>query len=359
MRIVKDHEITIPVGAGNGYEIRLGGGMMRHSGALAAKLLGAGKTVVVTDTNVGPLYAPALRRSLEEAGFRVSIFTFPAGETSKNVRTLLRLYAFLAGENITRADSIVALGGGVTGDMAGFAAATWLRGIRWIGIPTTLLAQVDASVGGKTAVDLDEGKNLVGAFWQPSLVICDPDLLKTQDERNFRCGMAEVIKHACIRSAGLFDRLSQGNASSVSAQIIAENLTIKRDIVQRDEREAGERMLLNFGHTIGHAVEKLEHYQGSSHGEAVAVGMVAVTRHSERNGLTEKGTCDRLCALLRRYGLPCESGLPPADLVNAASNDKKRAGDLMNLVLLRRVGEAFVHPLPAASLPAFFGLDPK
>lgn len=344
----------IPVRTGRGYDIALGEGVLREAGARIAAVTKSRLAAVITDSNVKKLYAAAVQKSLEASGFRTALFAFPAGETSKSHRTLLAIYSFLASSGITRSDLIVALGGGVVGDVAGFAAATWQRGIDFVQIPTTLLAQVDSSIGGKTAVDLPEGKNLVGAFWQPRLVLCDPATLRSLDRRNVACGMGEIIKHACIRSASLFETLERGAA--VTPAVIAQNLAIKRDVVEHDERESGERMVLNFGHTIGHAIEKLQHYSGATHGEAVAMGMVLITRASESNGLTPAGTADRIARLLGRYGLPAECRLPLGDMVRAAVQDKKRSGSLIRLVILRQIGKAVLLPLPVAELPAFFGL---
>lgn len=344
----------LPVHTGHGYDIALGKGVLGETGTRVAALTTSRRAAVITDSNVEKLYGAAVMESLRAAGFQAELFAFPAGETSKNHATLLTIYSFLARAEITRADLIVALGGGVVGDVAGFAAATWQRGIPFVQIPTTLLAQVDSSIGGKTAVDLPEGKNLVGAFWQPSLVLCDPLTLRTLDARNVACGMGEIVKHACIRSETLFETLERG--AEVTPAVIAQNLAIKRAVVEHDERERGERMVLNFGHTLGHAVEKLQHYAGATHGEAVAMGMVLMTHASERNGLTPACTADRIARLLARCGLPDRCDLPLKDIVQAAAGDKKRAGDRIRLIVLRRIGEAVIYPLPVAELPAFFGL---
>ena len=347
----------IRVNAGAGYDIHIREGLLDSAGELIKAVAHSKKAAVVTDTTVARLYGERVRTSLVFAGFDAPLFAFPAGEFSKNHGTLLKIYTFLAQSDITRADLIVALGGGVAGDTAGYAAATWQRGIPFVQIPTTLLAQVDSSIGGKTAVDLPEGKNLVGAFWQPSLVLCDPQTLSTLDRANIACGMAEIIKHACIRSSALFDTLlACGDFREDIVGLIAANLTIKRDIVQRDERERGERMLLNFGHTLGHAIEKLHGFTGVSHGEAVAAGMAMITRRAEKIGLTRTGTAEKLSSMLRKYGLPDGSELPLAQIVEAAKGDKKRAGGDIHLVLLEEIGKAYLHTLPVAELPAFFGL---
>jgi 3-dehydroquinate synthase len=226
-----------------------------------------------------------------------------------------------------------------------------MRGIDFVQVPTTLLAQVDSSIGGKTAVDLREGKNLVGAFWQPRLVVCDPATLKTLDSRIFSDGMAEAIKHTCIRDSALFNSLIGGAA--VDEDFICRNIDIKRRIVERDERENGERMLLNFGHTLGHAIEKLYNFETYTHGEAVAIGMLMITRISEKRGLTKAGTAGKIESLLKRYSLPTSCGASVGDIVKAAANDKKRAGGGITLVLLRDIGDAFLHRLSDADFESF------
>jgi 3-dehydroquinate synthase len=351
------HVRTGLAAAGGGYDIHVGGGALSRAGELLASVTPSRRAAIVTDSNVAKLYAGKVREILESAGFSAPVFAFPAGEKSKNLSTLADIYTFLAENELTRADTVVALGGGVPGDTAGFAAATWQRGIRLMQIPTTLLAQVDSSVGGKTAVDLEEGKNLVGAFWQPSLVVCDPDTLVTLDKKNLACGMAEIIKHACIRDAAMFSELETLDLTAVPpAGLIARNIGIKRAVVERDERERGERMLLNFGHTLGHAVEKLSFRLGVTHGHCVAAGMAMITRASERRGLTEKGTSARLEKLLGRAALPTGTDLDIETVLDAVRADKKRSGDDINLVVLERIGSAHVMRMPLVEFRSFMGL---
>lgn len=345
------------VGASAGYDILIEKGLLARAGeTLRAALPDAGtpKVAVITDTNVRELYAGRVEQSLRRSGYTPFVFAFEAGEASKNHRTLLEIYSFLSACDFTRSDLVAALGGGVPGDVAGFAAATWQRGVRFVQLPTTLLAQIDSSVGGKTAVDLPEGKNLVGAFWQPSLVLCDPAALDTLSPRIFADGMGEAVKHACIRDAALFDDLCRMEPGAFTEELLRANLAVKRAVVERDEREKGERMLLNFGHTLGHAIEKLTGYTRYTHGEAVAMGMAAITRQSEKRGMTRPGTAEKLEALLRRHGLPAACPLPAAEVAAAAAGDKKRAGDALRIILLRRIGEAFIHTLPARDFPSFF-----
>ncbi|HIW73132.1 MAG TPA: 3-dehydroquinate synthase [Firmicutes bacterium] len=359
-RSEKEGAAVLTVHTARPYDILVGSGLLDRAGALSREVNGGTRALIVTDSHVGPLYARRVARSLEAAGYRAGEYVFPAGETSKRLAAVEEIYAALAAGGFTRADLIVALGGGVAGDMAGFAAATWLRGIDFVQIPTSLLAQVDSSVGGKTGVDIPQGKNLVGAFWQPVRVLADMDTLDTLPAAFHRDGLGEVVKYACIAPClcggePLFDRLERGDALSPGkrAETILACIDCKRGVVERDEREAGERRLLNFGHTLGHALEKYYDYAGPTHGCAVAVGMAAVTAASEREGLTAPGTTARLTSLLAALGLPCDDPAPPSAYLPAAAMDKKRAGDGIHLVLLRRMGEAFVHRLPMAELEGF------
>ncbi|MGI6265273.1 MAG: 3-dehydroquinate synthase [Acutalibacteraceae bacterium] len=344
---------TIRVHTARPYDILVGRELLDRAGEWARQVNRGSRALIVTDSHVAPLYAGRVRRSFETAGYAADVFTFPAGEEHKRLDVIAAIYTKLAQMGATRQDLLVALGGGVTGDMTGFAAATWLRGMDFVQIPTTLLAQVDASVGGKTGVDIDEGKNLVGAFWQPARVIADVDTLSTLPDGVFADGMAEVIKTACIKDADLFDRLEKGVDRGEMDAVIARCMDIKRGVVERDEKEAGERKLLNFGHTVGHALEKYYDYTGLTHGRAVAVGMVIVTRAAQRRGLTAPGTAGRIAAVLERYGLPTADPAGMSDWLPGVANDKKRAGKDIDLALLRGVGDSFVYRLPLAELGGF------
>lgn len=352
---------TLDVHTAHPYRIHIGRGLLGEAGALCRGVNGGERALIVTDSHVGPLYAEDLEHSLRAAGFAVDTFTFPAGEAHKQLAVVAEIYARLAAGGFSRTDLVVALGGGVTGDMAGFAAATYLRGIAFVQIPTSLLAMVDSSVGGKTGVDLPAGKNLVGAFWQPSLVLVDPDLLATLPPAYFIDGMAEVIKAACIRDAALFGALESGPAAAPAhlEETIRRCIDIKRVVVEHDEREAGERKLLNFGHTLGHALEKYYRYETLSHGRAVAVGMQTITASAERQGISEPGTAARLAATLARHGLPTADPASPSAYLPDVLYDKKRRGRTLDLILLRRIGEGIVHPLPLEALPAFVGDGPN
>ena len=346
---------TMRVNTTRPYDILVGRGLLEQAGSLSREVNGGVRALIVTDSNVFSFYAGKAARSFEEAGYQTSVFTFPAGEEHKRLSVIAEIYSRLAAGGFTRKDLLVALGGGVTGDMTGFAAATWLRGMAFVQIPTTLLAQVDSSVGGKTGVDIPEGKNLVGAFWQPVRVIADPDTLDTLPPETFADGMAEIIKAACIKDAALFDRLENGKA------VLPENLEgtilraidIKRGVVERDETESGERKLLNFGHTMGHALEKYYDYSTLSHGRAVALGMVLITEASQRLGLTEKGTVERICAALERHHLPIADTATLDDYLPGVALDKKRSGTDIDLALLKNIGESFIYRLPVALLGGF------
>ena len=346
--------MELTVNTSKRYTIRIERGALDQLGAYCASLFAPGKkAVVITDTHVAPLYLERVSTSLRNAGFDVTSCAFPAGEPSKRLSTIEGIYGHMAQAHITRSDFAVALGGGVTGDMAGFAAASYLRGIPFVQVPTTLLSQVDSSVGGKTGVDLPQGKNLVGAFWQPSFVLIDPDTLNTLSPHFFADGMGEVIKYGCIKSRALFDLLIETeDITSIMEDVIYRCVDIKRDVVERDEFDTGERALLNFGHTFGHALEKLHQYQGLSHGAAVGIGMVMMARLGEKAGFTAPGTADKIAAALEKYHLPVHSDLPLSQIVEATASDKKSTGSSINLVLLKHIGESFVHKVARSDLAA-------
>ena len=346
--------MELTVNTSKRYTIRIERGALDQLGAYCASLFAPGKkAVVITDTHVAPLYLERVSTSLRNAGFDVTSCAFPAGEPSKRLSTIEGIYGHMAQAHITRSDFAVALGGGVTGDMAGFAAASYLRGIPFVLVPTTLLSQVDSSVGGKHGVDLPQGKNLVGAFWQPSFVLIDPDTLNTLSPHFFADGMGEVIKYGCIKRRALFDLLIETeDITSIMEDVIYRCVDIKRDVVERDEFDTGERALLNFGHTFGHALEKLHQYQGLSHGAAVGIGMVMMARLGEKAGFTAPGTADKIAAALEKYHLPVHSDLPLSQIVEATASDKKSTGSSINLVLLKDIGESFVHKVARSDLAA-------
>lgn len=298
-----------------------------------------GKACIVSDSNVAPLYLEKVVSSLKESGFEVCSFVFPAGEESKNLGTLGDILNFLAENHFSRKDTVFALGGGVTGDITGFAAATYMRGINFVQLPTSLLAAVDSSVGGKTAVDLPSGKNLAGAFYQPRLVLFDIDALKTLPKEYYQDGMAEVIKYAMIRGKGIEELLQ--NPKENLEEIIARCVEIKRDIVNEDEFEGGVRKILNFGHTAGHAIEKAANFT-LSHGRAVAMGMYIVTNAWENRGMCKKGTCDALAEMLEYFGLEKNCPYSAQTLSQNARNDKKAESDGVSLIVPTSLGECEV-----------------
>lgn len=346
--------------AGRPYPIHIGSGLLPLAGEYMAAVCHTGRQVcIVTDSNVAPLYLKTVSDSLSAAGFLVESISFPAGEASKRLDTVAAIFNVLAAKGFTRSDYLVALGGGVVGDITGFAAATWMRGIGFVQIPTTLLAQVDSSVGGKTGVDIPQGKNLVGAFWQPMMVLADTDTLSTLPPDVFADGMGEVIKTACIKDAALFERLADTDCMNPAnrGEVIARCVAIKARVVELDEREiSGERKLLNFGHTLAHALEAYYHYEGLSHGRAVAVGMVQISAAAEQKGLTPPGIAEAIGRLLKIYGLPTTDPAPLSDCLKLMLSDKKRSGGKLDLVLLSQIGEAYVHTISIEELPAFFGV---
>lgn len=333
------------------YAVTIEPGALDRVGETAREVEKPGaRAMLISDSNVFPLYGDRVLASLEKAGFRVSRFVFPAGEPSKQIATVCNMYQALAEADFTRTDFIVTLGGGVTGDMGGFAAATFLRGISFLQVPTSLLSQVDASVGGKTGVDLPFGKNLVGAFHQPAAVVTDPETLKTLPDHYFRDGLGEVVKHGCIDVAPLFEALEQGTALDDPEAMIAACVDSKRKFVEEDTKDTGRRMVLNFGHTFGHALEKLCGFQGLSHGEAVGIGMVLACRAGERLGVTPAGTGERIKAVLERYNMPTSHGFSKEELIAATALDKKSDGDSLRFILLTGIGACRIYPISREEL---------
>lgn len=331
---------------GREYDIKIEKGILDQCGKLIAGIHTPCKVAVVTDSNVGPLYGKRVLDSLCQSGFEPFLVTVAAGEKSKSVSTLEFLYDKLLHEEITRTDLVVALGGGVVGDLTGFCAATLLRGIPFIQIPTTLLAQVDSSVGGKVAVNLPAGKNLVGAFYQPKLVIIDTLCLNTLSDRNFSDGMAEVIKYGVILDKKLFEIL-EGNSSRADMMEIIDEVVfkccdLKRIVVEDDETDIGGRMILNFGHTFGHAIEKKYNFKDYTHGEAVATGMVMAAELGEKWGITLDNSSERIRSLIKKFNLPDKVEIDKQSLMNAVAVDKKGKGDVVSLILPERIGKVII-----------------
>ena len=326
------------------YPIHNGAGLLTNTDCYP--LESGNNVMIVTNPAVAQHYLSTVTDTLEKIGCLVEHVLLPDGEQYKTLDSLNLIFTALLKANLGRDTTIVALGGGVIGDLAGFAASSYLRGVRLVQIPTSLLAQVDSSVGGKVAVDLPEGKNLVGAFYQPSLVLIDPLVLNTLKERFINDGMGEVIKYGCIKDADLFSTLESHNSVEDLKEdlpaIITRCVDIKRMVVENDQFDTGERMLLNFGHTLAHTIEQHFHYQRESHGEAVAIGMYQITRIAEEKGLTPEGTADRIQQVLKTYGLPFDCGLTLGTVTEAISLDKKNLNGNLNVILLHEIGDSYI-----------------
>lgn len=332
------------------YPLYVKKGIFKSIGKEIKKIYSNKRIAVITDSNVDKLYGDAIEKSLTEEDYSVKKIVVAAGENSKSVDNLLKLYDELLDFGINRGDMIVAFGGGVVGDLVGFTASTFLRGTPFIQIPTTLLAQVDSSIGGKVAVNLPKGKNLIGNFYHPEVVFIDPDLLLTLEPKFFSDGMAEVIKYGCIRDKELFLNLlnykDKEELFDNIEYIIYTCCNIKKHVVENDEKDLGERMLLNFGHTIGHAVEKYFNFETYTHGEGVAIGMYSITRNSEAMGITEAGTAEKILKVINKYNLPSSIKAEDTEkFMGIIGKDKKNIGKNLNIILLKAIGESFIHKI--------------
>ncbi|MBQ7383348.1 MAG: 3-dehydroquinate synthase [Clostridia bacterium] len=343
---------TIRVKASVEYDVIIDSGILSRAGELSLPVCGVCSACIVTDDTVDALYSKTLEKSLSDSGFRIVKLVIPHGEASKSTTSLVNLLEFLAENKLTRSDCIFALGGGVVGDLAGFAAAVYLRGIKFIQLPTTLLAAVDSSVGGKTAVDLVAGKNLAGAFHQPSLVICDYKTLDTLPDEIFADGCAEVIKYGIINDRSLFELLKSGIRNNLE-EIIAACVLNKSRIVAADEFDTGMRQLLNLGHTVGHAIEARSDF-GISHGSAVAMGMAIVTRAAVSMGLCPEDDLGEVIAMLESASLPTTCPYAADELVGTVLGDKKRFGDTISLVVPYSVGDSRLYKINVTELKDFF-----
>lgn len=336
---------TIHVEASRSYDILIGRGILAGLGGFIRPLLGNCRLAVLTDCNVDALYGNAIMEHLSAAGYNACKYVIPAGEASKCADNLLAFLNFMAGEQLTRSDAVIAFGGGVVGDLGGLSASLYLRGVKYVQVPTTLLAAVDSSVGGKTAIDIHAGKNLVGSFYQPSLVCCDTALMDTLPKDIYRDGCAEVIKYGMILDAELYKTLH--TIPFDREAVVARCVEIKRDVVQQDEFDNGIRGLLNFGHTFGHAIEKLSNF-GVSHGEAVAKGMVIAARIAPLCGLCD--VADELSVLLVEYGFDIDCPYSAKEVYDALLSDKKRRGGKISVVLPRSVGDCILVDMPVEEL---------
>lgn len=334
------------------YEVLIERGAVDSCGKYISEITSSRKAVIITDDIVGGLYGERVTNSLKESGFECSTFTFPNGEHSKNISVLGDIFDFLCDASITRSDILIALGGGVVGDITGFAAASYLRGIDFVQIPTTLLAQIDSSVGGKTAIDIKGGKNLVGAFKQPSLVICDSDTLKTLPREVLADGMAEAIKYGMIRDEQLFELIESHNLDTIDTvmdKMVYTCIDIKRDVVENDEFDRGERMILNFGHTLGHALEGWHNYTDYTHGMGVAAGMCMITDMlaPQLSGRLKKCVC--------AYELPVGTDIPMSELLPFCSKDKKRESDKLSYIICNTIGKAEIMKVTVAEFSELMG----
>lgn len=340
-------KLTVDLGP-NSYPIHIENGILAKTGELVSEVFSGKKIMIVSDDNVFPLYGEIITKALSDSGFECHSFVLPHGEPTKSFQSLPKIYEALINAKLTRSDLLIALGGGVIGDLAGFAASSYLRGIKFVQIPTSLLAQVDSSVGGKVAVDLPQGKNLVGAFYHPKAVIIDPDVLNTLPDHFISDGMGEVIKYGCIKDKELFELLcrhtSFDDLKPKLTRIIARCVDIKRIVVEADQFDLGERILLNFGHTLAHTIEQHFNYERESHGEAVGIGMYQITKIAEEKGLTTSGCAEQIKKALEIYKLPDNSNLPINVLTDAISLDKKNLNNHLNVVLLHDIGDSYVYP---------------
>ena len=343
---------TVTVNCTKTYDILIENGIMSKAGELIRRWFGKRRFCIITDENVGKIYLERLSSVLAGEGLSIDSFVFPAGEKNKTMSTVEEIMSFLAERHYTRSDMLIALGGGIVGDVTGFAAAIYQRGIEFVQIPTTVLAAVDSSVGGKTGVNLGGLKNQVGAFWQPSLVLCDPESFGTLPAIEYSSGMAEVVKYAAICDPLLADMLEKDTDIS---DIIFRCVSIKSDIVQRDERDTGERQLLNLGHTFGHAIEKVSR-NAYTHGQAVAIGTVMAFKVAQTVTKCPAEDGKRVTELMKRFDLPISCDFAAAELLPAMQNDKKRAGNQITLVLPRILGDCGLYAIPMSALSEILSL---
>lgn len=332
----------------NSYNIIIGYDILKDIGAYIKNIFNGKKILIITDDNIENIYANKIKENLINLGYITKVFSFEHGEKSKNLDTCKMAYDKLIDMKFSRSDLIIAVGGGVVGDLAGFVASTYLRGVKFIQIPTSLLAQVDSSVGGKVAVDLPQGKNLIGSFYQPKLVLIDCDVLNTLPSKFFNDGMGEIIKYSMIKDKNLYTKLLNFNNKDELLENIEDIIytccNIKREIVQNDEFDTGERMILNFGHTLGHAIEKVYGFDKITHGEGVCIGMNIISKISEKKALTVIGTQLQIKKILQKYDLPYNIELNKIDEIKEAIKiDKKNLNQKLNLILLKNIGECFIY----------------
>lgn len=342
----------------NQYEILIKSGIVNSIGEEISKIYEGNKIALITDENVDEFYGDIVKKSLEDNDFKVLKVVLKPGERSKSIESLMKLYNELLDFKLNRGNLIIALGGGVIGDLAGFCAATLLRGIPFVQVPTSLLAQIDSSIGGKVAIDLPRGKNLIGNFYHPKAVYIDPQVLKTLEKRYVNDGLGEAIKYGLIKEKELFEKFESIESYEALFEYIEDIIykccSIKKQVVEQDEKDKGERMILNFGHTIGHAIEKLENYKGVSHGEAVTIGMYSIALRCEELNICKDGVANRIKSLLYKFNLPYDFQVKTReDIIDAISVDKKTIGDFINLILIEDIGKVFIHKVTHEELEKF------
>lgn len=334
------------------YDVIVGNGLICNAASYLQKVIAGKRIAIISDSNVWSVYGENLQNSLEACGYSIAYYVIPPGEQSKNGDTYLRILNFCAESKLTRKDCIIALGGGVVGDIAGFVSATYLRGISYVQIPTSLLAMVDSSVGGKTAINLPTGKNLAGAFYQPNLVLCDLQALNTLPDEVFRDGCAEVIKYGILFDTELFDHLYQFGCKFDREYVITRCIELKKDVVEHDERDLGDRQLLNLGHTLGHSIETLSNYS-ISHGKAVAIGINLISAGAASEGICSAEAFSRIHAILEKFGLPTKTSYPAQLLLDAAMHDKKLGSKALSFILPTTIGKCVIYPYPIENLESF------
>lgn len=340
------------------YDLLIENGALKNIGRWVQTLWNPQKIAIITDSNVHKIYSKQVQNDLKESGFDSYVHVVEAGEQSKSLTVAATIYDFLADNSFTRTDGIIALGGGVVGDLTGFVASTYMRGLHFLQVPTTLLAQVDSSVGGKTAVNSSKAKNLIGTFAQPEGVLIDPETLNTLDKRRVREGIAEIIKSAAIADETLWLKLEsfqdEQDLLNDAVEIIAACCNIKRKVVEEDELDNGKRLILNFGHTIGHAVENISGYGNVTHGEGVAIGMSQMNRIAEMKQLTPVGTTEKLNRMIQKFQLPIKTdNWNKEELYRALTHDKKTRGQNIKVILLEKIGQAKIIQIPITEMKSY------
>lgn len=347
---------TLKIETTKPYDVIIGKNILKNIGKELKSRFNQCSIALVTDDIVNNLYGETVKEQLIASGFTVNTFVFPNGEKSKNMATFSEILEFFATNQVTRSDLAIALGGGVVGDITGFAAATYLRGIDYIQIPTTFLAAIDSSVGGKTAINLHSGKNLAGAFHQPSLVYCDYETMKTLPFARFGDGIAEALKYGILQDKKLFDTIAKNDIWENMEEIIVTSLKIKRDLVLTDEFDKGQRQLLNLGHTIGHAIEKESDFT-ITHGHAISIGMVLIAKIAAAHNTLQEDCITTIIKALNRYDLPTTCPYKMETLIETIKQDKKRKGDTITFIMPQKIGHCILQPINIDELRTFLNVE--